>query len=296
MRNYCTVDVFTDVPFAGNPLAVVEDAQGLDEQQMQFIAAEFGYSETVFVFPAEHRGNTAKIRIFTPTMELPFAGHPTVGAAAILSAGQSRVRLEERIGIVEVDVLHDRGDAIYAELTAPQLPTMGPPAPPVTALAAVLGLADNEIAGPAQCFSAGVPFVFAELKDANSLGGINFHVDLWDIHLSGHWAPQLYAFHASPTPEGVAVAARMFSPAFGVLEDTGTGAAAVALAGVLTHRDNAPRAGVLHYSITQGVELGRISRLHGATKICDGQPQEVRVGGYVVPMSRGALIHDTPSS
>src|ERR1700730_18777284 len=123
-RRYITVDVFTDRPFGGNPLAVVLDAGGLSTAQMQAIAIEFNYSETTFVLPPRDSANDAQVRIFTVASEVPFAGHPNVGTAFVLATRAARpparLKFEEGAGLVPVEILQFGGKAVGAELTAPQ--------------------------------------------------------------------------------------------------------------------------------------------------------------------------------
>lgn len=150
-RRYVTVDVFTDQPFGGNPLAVVLDAEGLSTAQMQALAAEFNYSETTFVLPPRDPAHAAQVRIFTPNAEIPFAGHPNVGTAFVL-AGDGRAAgdmvFEETAGLVAMRLLHEGGGVIGAELTAPQRLARGADFVPAE-VAAALGLAVEDIAGAA---------------------------------------------------------------------------------------------------------------------------------------------------
>src|SRR5260370_3754191 len=171
-RNFHTLDVFTDVALAGNPLAVVLDSTGLDDARMQAIAREFNLSETVFVIPPRDPVNTARVRIFTPARELPFAGHPTVGPAILLShlrapellaAQDLRIVLEEEVGEIVCVARHRKGQAMAAYFTLPRLPEPVGEAPPVATLAADLGLAPDEIGGGAPrpaVYSAGAPYLF----------------------------------------------------------------------------------------------------------------------------------------
>ena len=181
-RAYCLLDVFTETPLAGNPLAVVLDADGLDDARMQAIAREFNLPETVFVFAPRDPVNTAALRIFTPGRELPFAGHPTVGAAALvahlrapqmLAAQDLRLVLEEQVGDVVCVARHRRGQALAASFTLPRLPQEGGPAPSAEEIAARLGLAPADIGFGAHrpvVYGAGVDFVFAPLASARSAG------------------------------------------------------------------------------------------------------------------------------
>jgi trans-2,3-dihydro-3-hydroxyanthranilate isomerase len=154
-RRFQTLDVFTETPLAGNPLAIVLDADRLDDRQMQMVAAEFNLSETVFVFEPRNAINTARVRIFTPKRELPFAGHPTVGAAALiahrragdlLAAQDLRIVLEEPIGDVVCSARHRQGQAIAAYFELPKLPQrLDDKPPPKTEIAAGLGLEARDI-------------------------------------------------------------------------------------------------------------------------------------------------------
>ena len=181
-RQFHILDVFTDTPFTGNGLAVVMDADGLDGTRMQAIAREFNLSETVFVLKPQQPAHTARVRIFTPAKEMPFAGHPTVGTAALLAElkasaaqadGDALVVLEEEIGIVRVGVRLRAGAAPYAEFDAPRLPEDGGTAPAADDLAAALGLIPAEIGfenhRPSR-YSAGNSFVFVPVASLEAIG------------------------------------------------------------------------------------------------------------------------------
>jgi trans-2,3-dihydro-3-hydroxyanthranilate isomerase len=293
-----TVDVFTDQWGAGNPLAVLPDASGLLPGQMLGITREFNYSETAFVLPAAPDDRGSRLRIFTPTRELPFAGHPTIGAAAVLAAtgnlplvgGVGTAVLEEEIGPVGVTV-HRDGDILKAELIAPQLPQQGPMTPSRADLAALLSLDCEDLLtgrdGP-ESWSAGVPFVIVPLRGAEVLSRIRFNIARWERLLAGSWAPQVYVFSCVPVAGELRIHARMFSPALGMLEDTGTGAAAIALAGYLTNRAKAENT-ALKYTIEQGVQAGRRSVLYGTAVLAGGTLRQVRLGGNVVSIGEGVI-------
>jgi trans-2,3-dihydro-3-hydroxyanthranilate isomerase len=293
-----TVDVFTDQWGTGNPLAVLPDAADLLPAQMLTITREFNYSETAFVQPAGPEDREPTLRIFTPTRELPFAGHPTVGAAAVLAAtghlplvdGVGTVVFREEIGPVPVTV-HREGEVFHAELVAPQLPHIGPVPPSRADLAAMLSLDPEDLAagsdGP-ETWSAGVPFTLVPLRDAEVLGRIRFNIAHWERLLADFWAPQVYVFSRAAAAGELRIHARMFSPALGVLEDTGTGAAAIALAGYLATRA-APEDATLKYTIEQGVKAGRRSILHGTAVLAGGTLRQVRLGGDVVKVGKGVM-------
>ncbi|MEM9056942.1 MAG: PhzF family phenazine biosynthesis protein, partial [Pseudomonadota bacterium] len=175
---FLTCDVFTDSRFGGNPLAVLPEAHGLTGAQMQAIAREFNYSETAFVLPPE-RGHTRRVRIFTPTREVPFAGHPNIGTAFCLASegafgeltAPTTVTFEELAGLVEIVIEPDAGGALHAELAAPEALSLGKAVPPeLIAESVSLDVAQLETAGHEPCVaSVGLPFVFAELVDRAAL-------------------------------------------------------------------------------------------------------------------------------
>src|SRR6187455_3211053 len=176
-RRFVTLDVFTTRRFAGNPLAVVLDPDGLDTAAMQTIAREFNLSETVFVFPPADKANRAKLRIFTPARELPFAGHPTVGTAVLLGridgGGARTFTLEEQVGLVPCRVTSSGPDSGSASFDIPRLPAKEAGSPDVALMAAGLGLAvtDMGLDGfTAQRWSAGNPFTFVPVRGLDAIG------------------------------------------------------------------------------------------------------------------------------
>ncbi|MFO1036634.1 MAG: PhzF family phenazine biosynthesis protein [Geminicoccaceae bacterium] len=282
-----TVDVFTDRRFGGNPLAVLPDAQGLDTAAMQAIAAEFNLSETTFVLPPEDPAHTARVRIFTPRAEVPFAGHPTVGTALVLAnedrvrAGQS-VTFEMAAGIVPVQLQWRGNRATHAELTAPAAPRRGMAVDPEPVAAALgIGVADLVTAGGLPCdVSAGLPFLFAEVRNRDVLGRSRCTSAL---DLSPGAREGLYVFARVGDTE---IAGRMFAPAHGIPEDPATGSAAAALAGLLAEGAGE---GLHRRTIMQGVEMGRPSRIETVAVVRDGKVVASRVGGQAVPVMTGEI-------
>ncbi|HEX8362678.1 MAG TPA: PhzF family phenazine biosynthesis isomerase [Longimicrobium sp.] len=291
---YHTLDVFTDRPFGGNPLAVFPDARGLSAWQMQSVARELNLSETVFVLPAE-AGGTRRVRIFTPGGELPFAGHPTVGTAILLVAlgevpaedGEVEVVLEEGVGPVPVVVRVRGGKAEFARFTAPQAPEFLPPPPAPAELAAALGLDVADLADapwePA-VVSCGVPFTVIPLRDADALARARLDPAAWERVLAGSGGPHVYP--VVPAAPGGTVRVRMFSPTMGIAEDPATGAAAAALGGYLARGSGA---GTLSWTVEQGLEMGRPSRIELEADVADGRAAAVRVGGSAILMSEGTM-------
>ena len=174
-RHFMTADVFTDQPYGGNPLAVLPNAEGLSGEQMQKLAREFNLSETVFVLRPENPANTRRMRIFVPTREIPFAGHPTIGTALILASmgefplegDRTEIVLEAAAGPIPVTVHSRDGRPVSATLTAPQRPKLGP-APSADTLAAMLSLEPDQIV-QAEAASTGNPFILVEVRDRQAL-------------------------------------------------------------------------------------------------------------------------------
>lgn len=297
--DYVTADVFTDRPLTGNPLAVVLGADGLSGRAMQRIAGEFNLSETVFVLKPRDPAAVARLRIFTPARELPFAGHPTVGAAVVLAetgaidaaAGQVDIVFEEGVGPVPVTVMATVGDrAGWAQLSVAKLPEEGPPPPDRAALARILSLRPDDFPedSPARTFSCGAPFPFIPVRDRAALGRARIDSAAWSELMAGAPAPDPYLFCRDPERPDSHIRARLFAPAMGITEDPATGSAAAALVGYLTAERRHPD-GTVRWVIEQGVEMGRPSILEVEADIDSGKATAVRVGGSAVTVARGQL-------
>lgn len=296
-HRYLTADVFTDRPFGGNPLAVFPDARGISPERMQQVARELNLSETVFVLPPKDPGHTRKLRIFTPGVELPFAGHPTVGTALILawlgeislSGEETRIVFEEGVGPVPVTIRAAEGKADFAQLSTAQLPEFGP-APAAPELAEMLSLdPDDVLTGDdsPQAVSCGVAFVFIPLRDRDALRRARLRLDRWEALLASSWAPHVYVFTRDHELPATDLRARMFAPAMGVSEDPATGAAAAAFGGYLGSRASGD--GTLRWTLEQGFEMGRPSLIHLEVDRAGGEITAVRVGGGAVLISEGAM-------
>ncbi len=270
-HRFFTADVFTDQVFGGNPLAVFPDADAIDPALMQRIANEFNLSETVFVLRQKNHQHTRQLRIFTPAVELPFAGHPTVGTAFVLAAigaidldeTETDIIFEEGVGPVPVRIVSEDGRPVFSRLTTAKLPERGPAAPPRETLAKVLGLAVNDIVeadDAPEAWSAGVPFLFIPLSDMEALGRAAIDTTAWQSSVAGHWASHVVPFTRRDGADA-GIQMRMFAPAMGLIEDPATGAAAAAFAGYLAARDPAT-SGRMSWIVAQGVEMGRASRLN----------------------------------
>jgi trans-2,3-dihydro-3-hydroxyanthranilate isomerase len=296
---FYTADVFTGEMFGGNQLAVFPAAGGLDARLMQAIARELNLAETVFVFPPDDPAHTRKLRIFTPGMELPFAGHPTLGTAFVLASlaevkldgAMTSIVLEEGVGPVSVRIRVEGGLPTYCELTSARLPEFGPAPPPLDEIAAVLSLRPDEIRTDGfspRGASCGVPFLLVPVRDAVALVRARPELSVWERSFSSCWAPHLYPFVETAGRDGADIRARMFAPALGIAEDPATGAAAAALAGYLAAA-LPPGHGTLRWVVDQGIEMGRPSRLHVE---CDRDGERVvavRVGGSAVMVAEGIL-------
>jgi trans-2,3-dihydro-3-hydroxyanthranilate isomerase len=303
-RRYVTADVFTDLMFGGNPLAVVLDAEGLSTAEMQSIALEFNYSETTFVLPPDNPAHTAKVRIFTPRTEVPFAGHPNVGTAFVLArespyaaaaaASASGIFVfEEAAGLVPMKLLREHGETVGAELRAPEALSRRSVVSPEIA-AACLSLEPTDIATHVhapQVISVGLPFVVVELRNQDALGrsrpNIAAHAEL--LPLDG--ADAVFAYWRARDESGgseTVLHARMFSPLDGIVEDPATGsacAAAIALLATLSRGERAELAWRIH----QGVDMGRPSLLLGRTVVRDSTVIATHIGGRCVLVLEGIM-------
>ncbi|MEA2849403.1 MAG: trans-2,3-dihydro-3-hydroxyanthranilate isomerase [Rhodospirillaceae bacterium] len=296
--SFVTVDVFTDRRFGGNPLAVFPDASGLSDGEMQSLAAEFNLSETTFVVPPEDPSNTARVRIFNRTSEMPFAGHPNVGTGWVLAGlGRDRdsvLRFEEIAGLVEVRVERDgKGGKLHAvTIAAPQPLSLGAEMP-VELLAGCVGLDVSDVVVTAHrpiAASVGNSFVIAEVKAAAlscaapDMSRFRSAVEAFPALGPRRLPLYLYA-HDGQSADTTRLRARMFSPLSGTIEDAATGSAATPLAALLLSLTTDSKR---RYDITQGVEMGRPSLLAcSAWRAGDGI--RANVGGGCVPVLKGEI-------
>jgi trans-2,3-dihydro-3-hydroxyanthranilate isomerase len=298
---YYICDVFTDTRFGGNQLAVLPTAEGLSDRRMQQIAREFNFSETTFVLPAE-AGHTRRVRIFTPTAELPFAGHPNIGTAfALAVAGEFgpvdtpiTITFEERAGLVPVSIHKRDGKRFWCELVAPQRLSLGKTAS-AQALASAVSLGPGDIVTGThlpQVASVGMPFLVAELKDRAALERARTNIDGVHALVSEGVSPDVHLYTHSA--DEFDIRARMFAPLDGIPEDPASGSANCALAALLAHC-NAAAAGSYHWRIAQGVEMGRPSVLEGRTEKREGVVVYAWIGGASVLVSEGFIEVDADS-
>jgi len=295
---YHVLDVFTDRRFGGNPLAVVLEADALDTVRMQTIAREFNLSETVFVCKPQNAAHTARVRIFTPAIEMPFAGHPTVGTAALLAQlkapepggnGDALVVLEEGGGPVRIGVRMRAGAAPFAEFDAPKLPEESGTLPAADRLAAALGLIPAEIGfenhRPLR-IAAGNSFAFVPISTLDAMAKAHVAPAHWSAAFHGGLGAFLYCRQTVHTTS--AFHARMFAPEHGVPEDPATGSAAVGFAGVIHRFDDIPD-GLHKRTVEQGYEMGRPSQIELSLEVERGKLAGVRIGGHAVRVAEGMI-------
>ena len=293
-HRFVTLDVFTSVPFGGNQLAVFPDASGIPEQSLLAITREFNFSETTFCYPPDDPKHTRRVRIFTPTAEIPFAGHPTVGTAIALHPhgdGPAHLVLEEGIGPVPVTVRSTGDGTAFAQFSVAKLPELGPSAPSRGMLAEILSIdADDILASPfaPQSLSCGIPFLLVPLRSVRAVSRARVRLEKWEATLKNSWAPEVFIFAKDPDGGDAHFRARMFAPGLNIAEDPATGSANACFAGYLAAR--APLAnGSFAWTVDQGVEMGRASRLEIEADKADGVLTAIRVGGSAVFVSEGVL-------
>jgi trans-2,3-dihydro-3-hydroxyanthranilate isomerase len=291
-HRFVHVDVFTRRAFGGNQLAVFTDARGLSAAQMQAIAREMNFSESTFVLPPEDPGADAKVRIFTPSRELPFAGHPTVGTGYVLGIerGQRRVALELAVGTLGVECEPGDGRIGSARMGQP-LPRFRPVEADSTALAASVGLSPDDVAAgsPPEFGSAGVEFLYLPLRSLDAVRRARADLDAMKRVFGDSDHPAAYPFSMETESPDAAAHARMFSLLLGpgLSEDPATGSAAGPLGAYLV-RHGLSRPGAL--LIEQGYEMQRPSQLEVQVEVAGGEVSRVRVGGGVVRVAEGELF------
>jgi trans-2,3-dihydro-3-hydroxyanthranilate isomerase len=279
------VDVFADRAFAGNPLAVVHGADGLDTVQLAALAREFNLSETVFPLPPSQDGATYRARIFTPEEELPFAGHPSVGVAWVL-ARDGVIAAGDAVQECGAGLLRVRVDAAGARVDGGK-PSIGPLLDGVE-LAEAVGLTKDDLDTTVEAgiTAAGLDYPIVLVRpDAVSRARVP------EINALNRATRELGTVCvAAPNLAEGKVHARMFGPGVGVAEDPATGSAAVALAVFLVDRGLLPADGTSTFTVAQGAEIGRPSRLEVAVEARDGRAVRTSVGGRVVAVSSGEIL------
>lgn len=295
--SYLHYDVFTNEPLAGNQLAVFPDARGLDPARMQRLAREMNFSESTFILPAEQPDTDIRMRIFTPFLEMPSAGHPTIGSTfalahlGVIPSGARRFVFGLNVGPTPVDLEWKNGALSFAWMT--QLnPTFGPPVEARAEVAAALSLQERDLAPdlPVQEISCGAPFLLVPLRDRATVDRASGDLARFRS-LAAKTGSQLPIFlFAIDSSTGGTAYSRMFAPDFGIIEDPATGIASGPLGCYLVRYGIVSGAAAQAIISDQGVAMGRPSRIHMAIAGRPDQITEVKVGGEAVLVSRGEFV------
>jgi trans-2,3-dihydro-3-hydroxyanthranilate isomerase len=294
-RRFYTLDVFTRKKFAGNPLAVVLEPEGLDTDAMQAIAREFGHPETVFVFPPADRAHRAALRIFTPAVELPFAGHPTVGTAVLLATLDGGTAgefvLEEKVGNVPCRFEPKAADTGYVRFAIPSLPAVVGDLPGKAEIASALSVGPDDIGfdgiAPAR-WSAGNPFSFVPLKSLEAIARCRPDPAHFEKVLGAGGPAKVYMFCKQAAEVGNDFHGRMFAPGVGTPEDPATGSAIAAFAGLLAATGRYGE-GQHDIRVEQGYEMGRPSLIELGLSMHGGKLASASVGGDAVIVTEGHI-------
>ena len=316
--NYLHYDVFTSEPLLGNQLAVFPDARGLSTAQMQAVAREINFSETTFILPAERADTDIRMRIFTPGVEMPMAGHPTVGSTfalaevGVIAPGRTRFVFGLNVGPTPVDLEWDGGRVRFVWMTLGQ-PAFGAPITDRAAVATAIGLRVDDLVDdlPIQEVSCGVSYLLVALRDRAAVDrATGDAVAMLELPGLSRSHPAILLF----TCEGVGLKApasaqsatarprrslgeggdttysRMFAPGLGVLEDPATGSAAGPLGCYLLQHGLVTPDEARQMTNRQGVKMGRASRIHMAITGAAGAITDVKVGGEAVLVARGEFL------
>ena len=291
---FYTCDVFTDTRFGGNPLAVLPSAEGLSSQQMQQIAREFNYSESTFVLPSEN-GHTRNVRIFTPTQEVPFAGHPNIGTAFTLASigelgsidDETNIVFEEKAGLVPIKI-RKTDENIWCELKAPEALSIGQTIP-LDLVASALSLSPEDIVisnHQPQVASVGLPFIMVELKNRTALENVHTYLPAIEEIYEKGIMPDIHVY--TLVQGEFDIRTRMFAPLDGVPEDPATGSANCALVAMLSHYKPESE-GEFSWHIAQGGEMKRPSVLDARTEKQSGTVTGVWIAGNCEMVTEGYI-------
>lgn len=297
--NYHLVDVFTNVAFGGNQLAVFTNPPPLSTQTMQAIAKELNLSESTFVYPPKDANNDFHVRIFTPAQELPMAGHPTVGTAYVLAKlgilgaieRQKVIIFEEGVGPIQVTINADAdGQPTVIQMRQP-MPQFGDIIDrQLIADLFTLSLADVSPNSPAQVVTTGTPFLIVPIQSLEAIGKIKVRLDIWEDHLKGTSAEKLFVFTPETQYETSTVHSRMFAPSLGIREDPATGSASGPLGAYLVKYGIVNKG---HIVSEQGVEMGRPSFISIDIGFDGINFTDIVIGGETVYMGHGSLhLHE----
>jgi len=297
--HYHLVDVFTDHAFGGNPLAVFTDAGAIPESALQSIAREINLSETTFVFPPKDKANDFHVRIFTPAVELPMAGHPTIGTAFVLQRERLirdrddplKILFEEGVGVVPVSITRKDDERTFIEMNQP-LPEFGRQSHNVGQVANMLSLMPEHISAtglPIQTVSCGVPFLFVPLDSLAAARKIRLRTEFCEQIDDEFKTSNVFAFTREVESAKSDVHSRMFAPALGIAEDPATGGASGPLGCYLVRHDVIQSDVELSCASEQGLEMGRRSLIYIRVGHSLGEITAVAVGGTCHYMGAGYL-------
>ncbi|MBA2127363.1 phenazine biosynthesis protein PhzF [Hyphomicrobium methylovorum] len=305
---YHILDVFTERPFGGNPLAVVLDADHLTTAEMQTIAREFNLSETVFVLKPTSAGHTARVRIFTPSRELPFAGHPTLGAAILLAElratngngdNDAIIALEEEAGSIRVGVRMRANSVSFGEFDAPKMSSAAVEAiSEPEELAAAIALIPVELGfenHKPSLMRGHSTFAFLPISNLDVMSQVKVMPQHWARAFTDHGVDGVYLYTRQCVRAHSAFHVRMFAPDLGVPEDPATGSAAASFASIIHQFDVLPD-GTHKRAIEQGIEMGRPSAIQLTMTVARGKLEGVRIGGHAVRVAEGTLRIYVPSA
>jgi trans-2,3-dihydro-3-hydroxyanthranilate isomerase len=298
-RPYLHLDVFTDEAFSGNQLAVFTESVGLETDRMQRIAAEMAFAETAFVLPSDSPDADVRVRIFTPSRELPMAGHPTIGTVFALAAsggiapGAAKVTLALGVGPTPVFLEWDDRRLSFAWMRQP-VPVFGFVARHIEKLAKALAVDEGDIRGsglPVQQASSGVPFLFVPLATRHAVNRASVDRVALREFFDANGQPELpvFLFSLERGNDDATAFSRMFAPLFGIPEDPATGGASGPLGAYLLHHAAVTPPQAARMISLQGVSMGRPSRIAISVATRNGEISEVRVGGTCVSLGAGFL-------
>lgn len=295
--NYFITDVFTDTRFGGNPLAVFPKADGLSPALMQKIANEFNLSETTFVQKAQNENSDCSVRIFTPALELPMAGHPTIGTAFILlinsiitPKAKGHLIFDEGVGPIKVNY-QSLNDKNYKIIMEQPLPVFGKVYPEKEKIAEILSLKASAIPGhlPVQVVSCGVPIVIVPIRSLEEIKIAKVRIDLLEKYLADFDSQSLFLFTQETIQKYATVHSRFFAPTFGITEDPATGGASGPLGAYLVKYKLSDGKGIVS---EQGIEMGRSSTIYIDIETKSNQISGVKVGGTCISVGKGSIVID----
>ena len=295
------LDVFTRTPFTGNPLLVVLEAEGLGDSEMQAIASEFSMPETTFVLPPDDPDVDYKVRIFTPLQEIPFAGHPIVGTAhVVVTEGivgvekpRDTITHETGIGILPIEVIYDGAEVPRIVMTQGRPEFLSVlDEKQISSVAEALRVSERDVEETGltpQVVSTGLPQLFVPLKSLETISDLAPDLGKVKTVEEGLGLKGVGVFTLETVNKDASIHLRFFAPSIGIDEDAAAGSAAGGLGAYLARWNVLPEEELRDFSVEQGLEMGRPSRLYVNVEVQDGRPVKVKVGGYSVTILSGTL-------